>query len=252
MERWIRWSAQRWHQSWRRWSLWSLLVLLVAGMLVMQVWLAGRYEMSEVQQRLDRETADAVTDIRSAFGNNLVRLRSMPHFDEDVMAWQSSAAELLRNHRDLAHIEWRDPQLQIMAAEESPYLSLQWSGVDRTSSNTESNTACIRAQRSGTASYAGSYFLSQGNGTGLELLELCAPVQTGERLHGFVVVTYILQNVLSDLVNDNFRRNHELSFTEPDGTRLAIISTPRRGTRVFSSSQLLDLPGATLMLRVDS
>ena len=252
MQSWIRWSAQRWHQSWRRWSLWSLLVLLVAGMLVTQVWLAGRYEMSEVQQRLDRETADAITDIRTAFNSNVTRLRAMPRYDEDAMAWQSAAAELLRNHRDLAHVEWRDTRLQIVAAEESPFLSLQWSGVDRTSINTESNTACIRAQRSGTASYAGSYFLSQGNGTGLELLELCAPVQTGERLHGFVVVTYILQNVLSDLVSDNFRRNHELSFTEPDGTRLAIISTPRRGSRVFTSSQLLDLPGATLMLRVDS
>ena len=248
----VRWAAQRWHQSWRRWSLWSLLVLLVAGMLVTQVWLAGRYEMSEVQQRLDRETADAVNEIRASFNNNVVRLRSMPRYDDDALVWQTSVAELLRNHRDLAHVEWRNARLQIVASEESPYLSLQWSGVDRTSSNTESNTACMRAQRSGSPSYAGSYFLSQGNGTGLELLELCVPVQTGERLYGFVVVTYILQNVLADLVTDGFRRNHELSFTEPDGTRLAIISTPRRGSRVFTSSQLLDLPGATLMLRVDS
>ena len=62
-----RWLAQRWHHSWRRWSLWSALVLLVAATLVTQVWLAGRYEVSEVQQRLDREAADAVGDIRTAF-----------------------------------------------------------------------------------------------------------------------------------------------------------------------------------------
>ncbi|MFE1570311.1 nitrogen regulation protein NR(II) [Comamonas odontotermitis] len=252
MTAWARWTARRWHYSWRRWSLWLLLMLLVAGMLVMQVWLAGRYEVSEVQQRLDREAADAVADIRTTFNSNVNRLRTMPRYDSDVMAWQLTAADMLRNHRNLAHIEWRNPQMQIEASEESPYLNLQWSSIDRTGVNTESNTACMRAQRSGSASYAGSYFLSQGNGTGLELLELCTPVQSGERLHGFVVVTYILQNVLTDLVNENFRRNHELSFTEPDGTRLAIVSTPRRGTRVFTATQLLDLPGATLMLRIDS
>ncbi len=252
MDRWLRWTSQRWHQSWRRWSLWTALVALVAATLVTQVWLAGRYEVTEVQQRLDRETTDAVSDIRNTFVHNVERLRAMPRFDTDVMAWQSSAAELLRNHRDLAHIEWRNPQLQIEASEESPYLNLQWATVDRTSSNTESNTACMRAQRAGSASYAGSYFLSQGNGTGIELLELCVPVQSGNQLHGFVVVTYILQNVLADLVGENFRRNHELSFTETDGTRLAIVSTPRRGTRMFTSTQLLDLPGVTLILRVDS
>ncbi len=247
-----RWLAQRWHHSWRRWSLWSALVLLVAATLVTQVWLAGRYEVSEVQQRLDREAADAVGDIRTAFNKNINQLRSMPRYDNDAMAWQSAAADMLRNHRDLAHIEWRNPQLQIEASEESPFLNLQWSSIDRTGMNTESNTACMRAQRSGAASYAGSYFLSQGNGTGLELLELCVPVLTGDRLHGFAVATYILQNLLSDLVTENFRRNHELSFTETDGTRLAIVSTPRRGTRVFTSNQLVDVPGVTLILRVDS
>ena len=252
MAHWAQALAQRWHQSWRRWSLWSALVLLVAGTLVTQVWLAGRYEISEVQQRLDREAQDAVSDIRSLFNDNVNRLRSMPRYDSDVMAWQSAAATILRNQRDLAHIEWRNPQLQIEASEESPYLNLQWSAIDRTGMNTESHTACLRARNTGAASYAGSYFLSQGNGTGLELLELCVPVLTGDHLHGFAVATYILQNVLSDLVNESLRRNHELSFTETDGTRLAIVSTPRRGTRVFTSNQLLDLPGVALMLRVDS
>ena len=46
---WVRWLGQRWHHSWRRWSLWSALVLLVAATLVTQVWLAGRYEVSEGQ-----------------------------------------------------------------------------------------------------------------------------------------------------------------------------------------------------------
>ena len=47
-------------------------------------------------------------------------------------------------------------------------------------------------------------------------------------------------------------RGYELAFTEGDGTRLAMRVLPRRGNRVFSAQHLLDLPGTTLVLRVDS
>ena len=62
---------RRWRGAWRRWSLWTLLVALVAAMLVTLVWLAGRYEASQVQSRLERDTADAVADLRAAFAHNL-------------------------------------------------------------------------------------------------------------------------------------------------------------------------------------
>ncbi|MFP5446546.1 MAG: PAS domain-containing sensor histidine kinase, partial [Betaproteobacteria bacterium] len=55
---------RRWRGAWRRWSLWTLLVALVISMLATMVWLAGRYEASQVQSRLERDTADAVSDIR--------------------------------------------------------------------------------------------------------------------------------------------------------------------------------------------
>ena len=42
------------------------------------------------------------------------------------------------------------------------------------------------------------------------------------------------------------------SLTEPDGTRLVALGASRRsGMRVFTSQQLVDLPGTALMLRVD-
>jgi two-component system sensor histidine kinase DctS len=46
--------------AWKRWSLWTLLVALVVSMLVTMVWLAGRYEASQVQEKLERDTANAV------------------------------------------------------------------------------------------------------------------------------------------------------------------------------------------------
>ena len=44
---------------------------------------------------------------------------------------------------------------------------------------------------------------------------------------------------------------HELSFVEGDGTRLARAGMPR-GAGVYVAERVVDLPGTTLQLRVDS
>ncbi len=54
------------------------------------------------------------------------------------------------------------------------------------------------------------------------------------------------------MVGPQLTRSQEVSFTEADGTRLALHGTGRRGSRVFVSQQLLDLPGNTMVLRIDS
>jgi two-component system sensor histidine kinase DctS len=85
----------------------------------------------------------------------------------------------------------------------------------------------------------------------MEVMELCLPVtQTGDLL-GYMVVTYSLQELLTERLGATFGRKNELSFIEPDGTRLAIAGTQRREQRVFTSQQLVDLPGNTLLLRMD-
>ena len=53
----------------QRWALWASLIALVAVLLATLVWLAGRYEAAQVQSRLERDTADAISDIRSATRN---------------------------------------------------------------------------------------------------------------------------------------------------------------------------------------
>ena len=58
----------------RRWGLWGVLVLLVLTMLSTLVWLAGRYEVSQWQSRIERDTSDAVSDIRTALTRNVQTL----------------------------------------------------------------------------------------------------------------------------------------------------------------------------------
>jgi two-component system sensor histidine kinase DctS len=60
----------------RRWTLWALLVALVVTLLGALVWLAARYEASMVQSRLERDTAEIVTDIRAGLTRNIQSLQA--------------------------------------------------------------------------------------------------------------------------------------------------------------------------------
>ena len=73
----------------RRFSLWIALFGLVVALLVTLVWLAGRYEASQYQAELDRDTADAVTDIRNGFSRHIVSLQTLQLKSLPTNLWQS-------------------------------------------------------------------------------------------------------------------------------------------------------------------
>ncbi len=243
---------QRWRRAWRRWSLWTALVLLVASMLATMVWLAGRYEASQVQTRLERDTADAASDIRVALTRNLQSLQALHAGDPGTLAWDIEAHDLLRKHRELVRLEWREPSMRLRSYAQSPYRPVSWDARLRDGHQSDSAIACANARRLSSPAYSSSYFQPHGDGLGSEMMELCLPLTAGGRQTGFLVATYSLQDVLTNLVAHNLTRSQEASFTEADGTRLAVLGASRRGSRVFTAQHLLDLPGATLVLRMDT
>ena len=244
--------VRRWRGAWRRWSLWTLLVVLVVAMLGTMVWLAGRYEASQVQTLLERDTADAVADIRVALTRNLQSLQALHVSEPGDLAWEVDAAELLRNRRELVRLEWRDAQLRVRNYAQSPYRPVAWDARLREGSQSDAALACATARRMSSPAYSTSYFQPHGDGLGSEMMELCMPLSAGGRTTGFLVATYSLRDVLVNLVAPTLTRSQEASFTEADGTRLAVLGASRRGSRMFTAKQLLDLPGTTLVLRMDS
>ncbi|MPM59942.1 Adaptive-response sensory-kinase SasA [bioreactor metagenome] len=150
-------------------------------------------------------------------------------------------------------LEWRDAQLRLRAHAESPFRPQSADAPDGGSNmHSDMNLSCTNARRVGGPSYSSSYFQPLPNGMGSEMMELCLPLLNDGRVRGFLIATYSLQTVLVDLVAPNLQRGQEVSFTEADGTRLAVVGAMRRGTRMFSAQQLFDLPGTTLILRLDS
>ena len=235
----------------RRWTLWVLLVALVVTMLGALVWLAARYEASMVQSRLERDTAEIVTDIRAGLTRNIQSLQALPQVERKPMDWPTQAGELLRQPREIVRIEWRDPALKLGQFYESVYHSSVFERMGRETTNFEINQACNTAMRVGVPAYSSSYFTPQFNGLGLELIDVCLPLKVEGRLTGYTLATYSLQEILKELAGSQLTRGQGLSFTEADGTRLAITGTPVRGNR-YNAQQLLDLPGTTLVLRMDS
>ena len=242
----------RLNRLWHRWSLWGLLMLLVVSVLVTLVWLAGRYEASQVQSRLEGDAAEAVNDIRAGLARNLQSLQALNANEPDADRWAQAATELLRDRRELMRIELRNPALNVVAHADTTYRAPVFELLGRDNAQTDVVLACATARRYSGPIYSTSFFLPQTDGLGIEMIELCLPLVAAGRITGYVVATYSLPGILADLVGRQLTRSQEVSFVEADGTRLALHGTARRGNRVFTAQQLLDLPGNTLVLRMDS
>jgi two-component system, LuxR family, sensor histidine kinase DctS len=235
----------------RRW-LWLMLVGLVAVLLVMLVWLAGRYEASQVQDQLERDANDAVGDVRAALSRNVQSLQALQFNQPTPEAWAIDAAGLLRERRELVRIEWRDAALGLRSHVDTPFRTPVFAKLGRDNAQADIAQACSTAGRFSGPAYSSSYFVSLADGLGMEVMDLCLPLVVQGRLTGHLLATYSLQDILDDVLGRQLTRSQEVSFTEADGTRLAVRGAASRGSRVFTAQQLLDLPGTTLVLRINS
>ncbi|WP_233246553.1 nitrogen regulation protein NR(II) [Limnohabitans sp. Jir61] len=236
----------------RRWMLWGLLVVLVLTMLSTLVWLAGRYEVTQVQSRIERDAADAVSDIRTALTRNVQSLQALQYADRGAIPWTQDAQVLLREHREWMRLELRDTDLRILKSADSPFRSPVFNRFGRDVNQPEVVHACGVATRQAGPGYGASAYVPQADGLGVEVMDLCLPVIIDGKLTGYTVATYSLAEMLVNMVGQQLTRRQEVSFTESDGTRLAMHGTALRGSRVFIAKQLLDLPGHTMVLRMDS
>ncbi|RIX80542.1 ATP-binding protein [Acidovorax cavernicola] len=233
---------------WQRWFLWLLLAVLVSALLVTVVWLAGRHEIEQVQAALERDTADAVVDLRSGLQRNAQSLRATLAPGMERAHWADRAAAQLREHREWLRLEWRDAELQPIEAVNTPYRMRLLEENTRGPAQADVVQACATARKAGAPAYSPSHYVPVAGGGGVEVMELCLPMDAGD----YLVASYSLRDTLIELVGPTLTRGQEVAFTEADGTRLVALGTSRRiGTRVFTSQQRIELPGASLMLRVD-
>lgn len=235
-----------------RWLLWGAALGLVLSLLALLVFLAGAYEEGREQAALEQDAALLAADIRSALVRNVQTLQSLHSVSTSPGAWTSHAADVLALHREMVRLEWRSDTLGLLAHRDSPYRVEPFGFLARNGNLTDLRLACESARRASGPAYSPSYFWPTSHGQGMELMEMCLPVVRAGQPGGFLVATYALPGLLAELTRPEGRRGRGLAFVEPDGTRLALHSAPPAARRHFVASVLLDLPGHTLMLQLES
>ena len=116
----------------------------------------------------------------------------------------------------------------------------------------ETELACAAARRAAAPSFSRSYFVPLAGGLGVEVVDLCVPLQRAGRDRRLPRRQLSLGRPAGRARSAReIGARHELSFVEGDGTRLARAGVPR-GAGVYVAERVVDLPGASLQLRVDS
>jgi two-component system, LuxR family, sensor histidine kinase DctS len=235
----------------RRALLWGALValLLVAQSLLVALTLA--YEATRAQAAVETVASEAVAEVKRNMGLHLQNLQALGWNGPPLPHWRTNASALLHARREVLRIERRDEQMAITDAVDSPFTAPVFVKLPREQLSVDAEVACSAVMRIGTPAFSRSYFVPLPGGLGLEVIDVCVPVPTAGPVLGFMVATFGLTALLDESVSDARARRHELSFTEADGTRLARAGTSR-GAGVYHAQQLVDLPGTTLQLRVDS
>ena len=237
--------------NWPSWLLWTLLVLLLMGLLGTAIMLARRFQEGQAQQQLELEAAALSSEIRSGLNRNVQTLQSLRTVGRSAGAWENSALEVLEQNREMVLLEWRDRSMRTLATQVSPFHAQLLASRARSEVQQDVAAACANARRSSAPAFSGSYFWPDGDGHGLELMEMCIPLTNGGEAAGYLVATHSLPGVLTEMMDRNSVRGRPVSLTEVDGTRLALNGISRLG-EVMVAQQLLELPGHVMMLRLDS
>ncbi|MEF7615416.1 ATP-binding protein [Aquincola sp. MAHUQ-54] len=235
----------------RRALLWSTLVALLLVAQTLLVLLTLNYENVRAQERVEDFAGQVASELRRDVQRGLQSLQALLWHEPAPAQWRIDAGELLRARHALLRIERRNASFGIDDAVDTPYRAPVFSQLPRTAMGVEAELACTGARRTGTPMFSRTYFVPQPAGTGLEVLDVCIPVSTGVREPLYLVATLALSVLLEESMSPEQSRGHELSFIEGDGTRLARAGVPR-GAGVYQAQRVIDLPGASLVLRVDS
>ncbi|MEN9843068.1 MAG: Sensor protein FixL [Pseudomonadota bacterium] len=242
-------ARSAWWQQ--RGVLWALLVVLLLALLGTAIILAQRFQEAQAQAALELEAHNMVSDIRTGLNRNVQTLQNLQNLTDNEESWEAGALEILFQHREMTRLQWRDARLRLLSERHSPYYDdvLQQGMVYEGSQDL--SASCAVAKRSSAPAFSSSQFWPGVPGRGLELIEMCLAVSFPNAGSGFFVMSYSLQGLLQEMIAREAQRGRVISFTEVDGTRLAILGTSRY-ERMLMAQVVLELPGQVMMLRIES
>lgn len=253
-----------------RWLVVSLALLFAIGLAAL-VWTMLRFESAERQRDLERDVADVAQTIRGRLlrdGQSLMLAGGDPRNAGNAHAAARRAAELLAERPEIVLVEWRDAAGQVRELHVSPlsrdagkvlsYAPLSHEAtVARAAAVATAIVPAVPQPSAGVRSrsagpiFSSAYFVPLPDFGGIEVVDLWVPLEAGSGQDTLRAV-YGLAALLAEQVPGGFAAEHDLALTEVDGTQLARRNQGGRGKGVYRARALVDLPGATYVLRADS
>jgi two-component system sensor histidine kinase DctS len=233
----------------RRTALWVLLVLLLVVAQSLLVALTVSYEATRSQDEIESIGAESAAQLRREMLLAVQQLQALSW--PDTGAWQQAALALMRTRPELLRVERRGHDLQVTGSADSPARAPLFAQLSRRDLSVDTELACLAARRQTAPLFSRTFFVPLAEGKGMEVLDLCIPVLRSGVDDGFIVGSFGLPLLLDGVMTPQQARRTELSVIEGDGARLARAGGPR-GAGVFTAESLVDLPGTSLRLRVDS
>lgn len=233
-------STQRWpNQKWRL-LIPILLVLLFLAILIWLPWQAQRMEANERQEQLIADTLWVEQAIHFQFDRNEEILRQI---GKDIIQEQLSAEraterfrQLLKSNHEIHRIDWFDANHLILSSTSdlsSPTQQL----VLAPSGNHATN--CLAPQ-------------IEPNTKNIYLLRCQIPLSKDNALHGSIVISYRLQNILEEMAPWWFAQDNQISLLNSDEKLLANRAAGGPGKNIYTHNRQLELPGLSLILRTNS
>ena len=235
----------------RRALLWAALLSLLGIAQTLLVVLTLKYEATRAQDGTDVLAVEVAADVRRELLRQMHALQTLGFADPVAPAWREAAAGLLRSQLGLLRVERRNLSMTVVDEVDTPYPPTMVAQMPRQELSVDAELACGAARRAAAPMFSRSYFVPLRAGRGVEVIDLCLPLQRSGHLAGYLVGSFALHTVLDAVVNARGERRHEFSVVEGDGTRLARAGLPR-GAGVYVAERVVDLPGVGLQLRVDA
>ncbi len=234
-----------------RWLALAVVLLFVA-LVVLLVWMTLRFESGQKQLALERDAAQVSYGLRSQINQLTAAMQDVINSADGQIASIQS--------QQLRRVLLQRPELQrvdVFGADGRPGASVVASGAvagfqrDETPV-AESRAALETALRLSTPIASTPYFVPLGSGVGVQAMDVYVPAQQRGEPLGALRAVVSLPAFMSGTVPERFARDNEVWITEADGTFIARAMSPGRGRGVYVSSNVLDLPGLTMLLRVNS
>jgi two-component system sensor histidine kinase DctS len=231
--------------------LWAALIVLLLAAQSLLVALTFHYRSSRAQEQVERNAAAVAAELVQHLAASLQAVVAMSGDGAAPPDWPERAAALMLAHPAVLRLERRDDALRLVDAVDTRVRPLPFEATGRRSLPIDTELACATSRRRGGSTYSPSYFVPGPDGAGYEIMDLCIAERQGARTTGFITVTYSLAGLLDELEDRATVPRFDLSLLELDGSMLARSAT-HVGQGAFVASHLVDLPGTTMQLRLDS